>query len=116
MPRQKRAVRYAGLCPAHPARGTPPETPGPAFPAPVNFRNGPRRKGFAVEILFKFGKEFPPPRQLRAPLTAPGRSETPLISGKAGFRFAPFSGSRWSPPTFSFRVKDVLRLRVKDVL
>jgi hypothetical protein len=61
MPRQKRAVRYAGLCPA-PARGTPPGPPA-RFPFCPMFQNGPRRQGFAT------------PRANRAPLTAPGRSE-----------------------------------------
>jgi hypothetical protein len=38
---------------------------GAPFPFTSTFRNGPRRQGFA------------PPRSLRAPLTAPGRSEKP---------------------------------------
>ena len=38
---------------------------GAPFPFTSTFRNGPRRQGFAS------------PRSLRAPLTAPGRSEKP---------------------------------------
>jgi len=38
---------------------------GAPFPVTSTFWNGPRRQGFA------------PPRPLRAPLTAPGRSEKP---------------------------------------
>jgi hypothetical protein len=56
------------------ARGIPPETPAP-FPLPSMFQNGPRRQGCAPENLFNRGKDFPPPRIRRAPLTAPGRSE-----------------------------------------
>ena len=51
MPRKRRAVRYAGLCPA-PRRG---DTPGPPtrFPFCPMFQNGPRRQGYAAENLFK---------------------------------------------------------------
>jgi hypothetical protein len=50
---------------ALPTRGQAP------FPFPPIFQNGPRRQGFAS------------PRRLRAPLTAPGRSETSsLYKGK----------------------------------
>jgi hypothetical protein len=66
MPRQERAVRYAGRCPAPRQGGYPPETPGARFPFRPMFQNGPRRQGFAS------------PRINRAPLTAPGRSEASL--------------------------------------
>jgi hypothetical protein len=63
MPRANGARgKVRGALPRTPARGTPPETPGP-FPFRSKFRNGPRRQ------------EFAPPRKNRAPLTAPGRSE-----------------------------------------
>jgi len=63
MPRANGARgKVRGALPRTPARGNPPETPGP-FPFRPKFRNGPRRQGFA------------PPRTNRAPLTAPGRSE-----------------------------------------
>jgi hypothetical protein len=68
-----RAVRCAGP-PGPPPRGTPPETPA-RFPFCPMFQNSPRRQGCAPENLFKPGKDFPPPRIDRAPLTAPGRSE-----------------------------------------
>jgi len=45
------------------------------FPFTTRFQNGPRRQGCAPENLFKTGKDFPPPRTDRAPLTAAGRSE-----------------------------------------
>jgi hypothetical protein len=45
------------------------------FPFTPMFQNGPRRQGCAPENLFKTGKDFPPPRTNRAPLTAAGRSE-----------------------------------------
>jgi hypothetical protein len=76
MPRQKRAVRKAGRCPA-PCQGAPPGPPA-RFPFCLMFQNGPRRPGFAPENLFKTGKDFPPPRTNRAPWTAPGRSEDSL--------------------------------------
>lgn len=51
MPRPKRAVRYAGRCPAHPARGTPPETPGPLSLLPqLPERSSPSR--------VRYGKSF----------------------------------------------------------
>ena len=63
MPRANGARgKVRGALPRTPARGIPPETPGP-FPFRSRFRNGPRRQGFAS------------PRPIRAPLTAPGRSE-----------------------------------------
>jgi hypothetical protein len=40
MPRQKRAVRYAGRCPA-PRQGDTPWTPGARFPFCPMFQNGP---------------------------------------------------------------------------
>ncbi len=62
MPRANSARgKVRGALPRIPARGTPPETPAP-FPSNHIFQNGPRRQGFAA------------PR-MRAPLTAPGRSE-----------------------------------------
>ena len=45
------------------------------FPFTSMFQNGPRRRAFAPQNLFKPGKDFPPPRTNRAPLPAPGRSE-----------------------------------------
>ena len=45
------------------------------FPFTTMFQNGPRRQGCAEENLFKTGKDSPPPRTNRAPLTAPGLSE-----------------------------------------
>jgi hypothetical protein len=45
------------------------------FPFMTMFQNGPHRQGCAAENLFKTGKDSPPPRTTRAPLTAPGRSE-----------------------------------------
>jgi hypothetical protein len=45
------------------------------FPFLTMFQNGPRPQGCAPENLFKTGKDFPPPRTNRAPLTAAGRSE-----------------------------------------
>ena len=45
------------------------------FPFLPMFQNGPRRQACAPENLFKTGKEFPPPRTNRAPLTAAGRSQ-----------------------------------------
>ena len=75
MPRAERARgKVRGALPRSPARGTPPETPAP-FPFRPMFQNGPRRQGCAPENLFKTGKDFPPPRPNRAPLTAAGRSE-----------------------------------------
>jgi hypothetical protein len=63
MPRANGARgKVRGALPRTPARGKPPETPGP-FPFRSRFRNGPRRQGSA------------PPRKHRAPWTAPGRSE-----------------------------------------
>ncbi len=49
--------------------------PPAPFPFLPMFQNGPRRQGCAPENLFKTGKDFPPPRTNRAPLTAAGRSE-----------------------------------------
>jgi len=47
MPRANGARgRVRGALPRTPARGKPPETPGP-FPFGSRFRNGPRRQGFA---------------------------------------------------------------------
>ena len=75
MPRAKDARgKVRGALPRTPARGTPPETPA-AFPFRPMFQNGPRRQGCAAKNLFKPGKDFPPPRLNRAPLTAPVRSE-----------------------------------------
>jgi hypothetical protein len=71
---QKARGKVRGALPRIPARGTPPETPA-AFPFASMFQNGPRRQGCAPENLFKPGKDFPPPRTNRAPLTAAGRSE-----------------------------------------
>jgi hypothetical protein len=65
MPRQKRAVRYAGRRPA-PRQGGYPLRPPARFPFYPMFQNGPRRQGCA------------PPRTTRAPLTAAGRSEDRL--------------------------------------
>ena len=63
MPRANNARgKVRGALPRIPVRGTPPETPA-RFPSDLIFQNGPRRQGFAS------------PRQNRAPLTAPGRSE-----------------------------------------
>jgi len=45
------------------------------FPFMTMFRNGPRRQEYALENLFKTGKDFPSPRTTRAPLTAAGHSE-----------------------------------------
>lgn len=45
------------------------------FPFLTMFQNGPHGQGFAPENLFKPGKDFPPPRTNRAPVTATGRSE-----------------------------------------
>jgi len=90
MPRKQRAVRYAGRCPA-PARGMPPGPPA-RFPFRSMFQNGPRRQGFAS------------PRTIRAPLTAPGRSEDlPMIreSGQTQTLLTPrlCAPSRWSGPS-----------------
>ena len=75
MPRAENARgKVRGALPRTPARGKPPETPAP-FPFRSMFQNGPRRQGCAPENLFKPGKDFPPPRTNRAPLTAAGRSE-----------------------------------------
>ena len=49
--------------------------PPAPFPFSPMFQNGPRRQGYAPENLFKTGKDFPPPRSNRAPLTAAGRSK-----------------------------------------
>lgn len=57
------------------ARGLCPLRPPAPFPFRSMFQNGPRRQGCAPENLFNHGKDFPPPRAQRAPLTAPGRSE-----------------------------------------
>jgi hypothetical protein len=73
------------------------------FPFLPRFQNGPRRPGCAPENLFNNGKDFPPPRTNRAPLTAPGRSEDFQREGKGGnckgkairsLRLCP--ASRWS--------------------
>ena len=78
MPRAENARgKVLGALPRIPARGTPPETPA-AFPFRSMFQNGPRRQGCAPENLFKTRTDFPPPRRMRAPLTAPGRSEDGL--------------------------------------
>ena len=86
LPRAKSARgKVRGALPRTPARGlhplkplargpAPPETPAP-FPFCSTFQNGPRRQGYAPENLSKTGKDFPPPRPTRAPLTAAGRSE-----------------------------------------
>ena len=76
MPRANHARgKVLGALPRTPARGKPPETPAP-FPFTFMFWNGPRRPGCASENLFKTGKDFPPPRTNRAPLTAAGRPKT----------------------------------------
>jgi hypothetical protein len=49
--------------------------PAAPFPFFTMFQNGPRRQGGAPGNLFNPGKDFPPPRPNRAPLTAAGRSE-----------------------------------------
>jgi len=67
------------------ARGCPPETPAP-FPFCRIFQNGPRRQGCAPENLFKTRKDFPPPRQYGAPLTAAGRSEDLTMTRKRGLK------------------------------
>jgi hypothetical protein len=63
--------KVLGALPRNPARGTPPETPA-RFPCHPIFQNGPRRQGFAT------------PRSTRAPLTAPGRSESPPVKRESG--------------------------------
>ena len=91
MPRANSARgKVRGALPRTPARGTPPETPGP-FPFGSKFRNGPRRQGFA------------PPRKNRAPLTAPGRSEELPRTRERGQTQRPYrrrparsTASRWS--------------------
>jgi hypothetical protein len=90
LPRAKRARgKVLGALPRIPARGTPPETPGPlSRPLQVPERSSPSR------VLCAAHK--------RAPLTAPGRSEDLLRYGKAGhckalLRLSP--ASSWSAPS-----------------
>jgi hypothetical protein len=91
MPRAKSARgKVLGALPRIPARGTPPETPA-RFPSGFMFQNGPPRPGYAPENLFKPGKDFPPPRIMRAPLTAPGRSEDFPVMRESGQMQSPFA-------------------------
>src|SRR6266516_3435688 len=103
--RPNRARKGARGAAPEPRQGDkPPETPAP-FPFRAMFQNGPRRQGCAPENLFKTGKDFPPPRRNRAPLTAAGRSEDLTGTRERGpmqrqnhpsLRL--YSASRWSAP------------------
>jgi hypothetical protein len=62
---QKARGKVRGAPPREPHQGGCPPGPPGQFPFFAMFQNGPRRQGFAA------------PREKRAPLTAPGRSENP---------------------------------------
>jgi hypothetical protein len=81
MPRAENSRgKVRGALPRIPARGTPPETPGPLSLRPM-FQNGPRRQGFAS------------PRKNRAPLTAYSRSTNEIMDIKRGGLGRPPVGS-----------------------
>jgi len=81
--------------------------PQAPFPSTTMFQNGPRRQGWAPENPFKTGKDFPPPRTNRAPLTAAGRSEDLSMKegkgakckGKTIRSLQLCAASRWSAPS-----------------
>ena len=78
-PRKKRAVRYAGRCPAPRQGGYPPETPGPLSLLPhVPERSSPSRVRFAAQTRraldgsgpFRRFTEIRESGQLQSPLAA----------------------------------------------
>ena len=100
MPRQKRAVRYAGRCPA-PRQGDTPWTPGPLSLLPyVPERSSPSRVRSGKS--FQNQKRFPSAAHQPRALDRCGPFRRLTEKGKranANPRLRPGAASRWSAPS-----------------